>query len=172
MESNATGPFQYAKEIASKISSHPGGITARELYRLHGDRFAEWNCDGNKAAALISQHLTKMQEDGLVVSEKMGNNPSAPRKWSWIDGARKPEDQPAERRPIGNVTAATASNTVVLIPENPFDALLIAIRKKAASLRPPIERREEKIEVLNRLCSIVSSDLARVLTEIVEDMKC
>lgn len=172
MENMANGPYQYAKEIARKISAHPGGITARELYRLHGDRFAEWNCDGNKAAALICQHLTKMQEDGLVVSEKTGKNPAAPRKWSWIDGARKPEDHPEESRPIEGSTAATASNTVVLIPENPFDALLIALRKEAASLRPPIERREEKIEVLNRLCSIVSSDLARVLTEIVEDLKC
>lgn len=177
-------PYQVAREVARQIIHHPGA-TARELYRLHGDGFAEHNYDGARAAALISQHLAKFETEGMVVSERKGKAQSDPKHWTWVGPAPAAVDEheaeqaeierDAEKRePEAPRTAPSECveqlPTVVLDPSDPFDALLITIRDAAAS--PPfVARRDEKLACLARLAEITARDISDLLLEICSDLE-
>ena len=170
-------PYQVAREVARTIIHHPGA-TARELYRLHGDGFAEHGYDGTRASGLIQQHLAAFEKDGLVIRETgKKNNPA---KWTWtgpkphveLDATSEPAEiereaeqfepeapSELERVPAGPVT---------LFPSDPFDALLIAVRD--AATKPRIDNRAEKMACLARLAEITAPDISALLIEIGSDL--
>lgn len=169
-----SGPYAYAREVAMRIAERPGA-TARELYRLFGDRFHEWNYDGHQAANVIAQHLSKFEEDGLVISEKKGKERSAPRTWTWVGPAVMPTVEEVTAEPTAEIHPDDASRVVrhgdLLDPADDLDRALITVRQAARAMaRPPIDRRDEKIACLEKLAAITSPDIASLLNEIAEDL--
>lgn len=79
-----SGVYTVAGEVARAIEQHPGE-TARGLFRLHIERFAEFGIDGTYAAALVQQQLVRLEEQGLVRRQK-GATKSAPHMWYWVGG--------------------------------------------------------------------------------------
>lgn len=199
MSAAPSGAYQLAKTVAARIAERPGA-TARELYRLFGTGFAEFGCDGSSASAMIAQHLSKFESEGLVVSERVGKRPNDPRKWTWVGPAPAQtveeeeitapqaeqivpaEQEPppavsehsgdvAEQRPVITVTAIPSS-FIALDPADELDRALITVRQTARAMaRPPIARRDEKIACLERLAEITAPDIAGLLREIAEDIR-
>ena len=177
-------PYAHAREVAMRIVEKPGS-TARELYRLFGDRFHEWNYDGHKAATIIAQHLAKLEEEGLVISEKKGKERSAPKAWTWvgpkpaiISDANQQDTKPMdinirqdEPRLVTPADDLIPQPPTILEPHTALDAALIAVRDAALAMaRQPIDRREEKVACLQRLADITAPDIASLLNEIAEDL--
>lgn len=180
-----TKPYQLARVVAMRIAERPG-LTARELYRLFGDGFGGMGCDGTSASAMIAQHLAKLEEEGLVISEKKGKERSAPKAWTWVGpkpaaDVEPPAQAEADELPAEVIDAMRdgmitpekmAPYTVVLSHHNPLDAALIAVREAALSMaRKPIDRREEKVACLSKLADITAPDIASLLNEIAEDIQ-
>jgi hypothetical protein len=91
-------PFHLAKWVASQLWRHQGA-SARALYQEYLPAFAEFSMDAGPASALIHQHLKKLEEDGLVISEKLKGK-GGPMHWTWVG-------------PIPEVDAAEAAAATV-----------------------------------------------------------
>lgn len=75
-------PFHLARWVAGQLHRHQGA-SARALYQEHLAAFAEFAMDAGPASALIHKHLRKLEEEGLVISEK-GNGKGGPAHWTWV----------------------------------------------------------------------------------------
>jgi hypothetical protein len=83
-------PYHLAKWVAGQLHRHHGA-SARGLYQEYLGAFAEFGMDSGPASSLIQEHLKKLEQDGLVISEK-GNGRGGPRHWAWVGPI--PSDEP------------------------------------------------------------------------------
>lgn len=104
-------PFHLAKWVADQIHRFPGH-SARQLYQEYLADFAAFGMDAGPASALIQQHLKKLEDDGLVISEK-GAIKGGPRHWTWIgpepandaDAVTCKESLPVDPSPMADFAA-------------------------------------------------------------------
>lgn len=74
--------YALARHVAHQLPQHDGK-SARELYQAFLPDFAKLGTDGSTGATMINQHLRKMEQEGMVISEK-GKLRGNPSKWYWI----------------------------------------------------------------------------------------
>lgn len=109
--SEFTSAYALARHVAHQLPQH-AGKSARELYQAFLPDFAKLGTDGSTGATMINQHLRKMEEEGLVISEK-GKLRGNPSKWYWLGSSdAEPESSQESSEPIREREPPQASEPI------------------------------------------------------------
>jgi hypothetical protein len=190
------GPYALAQWVAHQLPRFQGA-TQRELYHKYLPQFAAFGTDGSTGSTLIGTHLRKLEEQGLVISEKRGKERAAPRSWQWVgpppDETCVTDDPVAsDRSNVGTGAADTTETSAATDQEDragatdcewvpdpldggdPWDTLARQFAqacREQAGTRPPVNDLAVKLRALRSLQTILSDDLAELLGQICNDLQ-
>ena len=106
-----TSAYALARHVAHQLPQH-SGKSARELYQAFLPEFSVFGTDGSTGATMINQHLRKMEEEGLVISEK-GKLRGNPSKWYWLGSSdAEPKSSQESSEPIREREPPQASEPI------------------------------------------------------------
>lgn len=133
-----TSAYALARHVAHQLPQH-SGKSARELYQAFLPEFSAFGTDGSTGATMINQHLRRMEEGGLVISEK-GKLRGNPSKWFWTgpsDASAEPEKiEPMQpREPFRSSEPRSMRE-----PSNPSEP--ISEREPPQAREPPTSREQ------------------------------
>ena len=153
MNQTHSSAYQLARWAAQQLPRHPGA-TPRDLYQHYLPQFAEFGTDGGSGSAMIQQHLKKLEEEGLVTSDKPKKG--HPAHWTWVGHV------PVDETPTAEESSVDDAGVEIAEPEiEPIAASSNAIRGTSDPLQQAIALLQAAAQI-RRVPDTLTADLNRL----------